>query len=190
MESDCNSRRSHFDASCGDLDEVAFCEILTSMPQRKTTLSKSDNKYIVYFRHQITDRRHIMKHPLQAPFTESLPVPLFLRTTLMPQDAIFSKHNHSWGEFVYAYNGVVQVMVEQEHYLVPPQYGIWIPPNVFHVGESRREVLQSSLYIEANLCSHLPSEPQALVVSPFMRSVWITYEKAISTITPQDNYTC
>lgn len=112
-----------------------------------------------------------MKHPLQVPFTESLPVPLFLRTTLMPEDAIFPTHNHSWGEFVYAYNGVVQVMVEQERYLVPPQYGIWIPPNVRHVGVSRREVLQSSLYVAGELCGHLPKKPQALVVSPFMRSV-------------------
>jgi len=112
-----------------------------------------------------------MKHPLQVPFTESLPVPLFLRTTLMPEDAIFPSHTHSWGEFVYAYNGVVQVMVEKERYLVPPQYGIWLPPNVQHVGVSRREVLQSSLYVEGKLCGNLPTKPQALVVSLFMRSV-------------------
>lgn len=112
-----------------------------------------------------------MKHALQAPFTIALPVPLFLRTTLMPEDAIFPAHDHSWGEFVYAYNGVVQVMVGQQRYLVPPQYGVWIPPNVHHVGVSRREVLQSSLYVEAELCGNLPATPQALVVSPFMRSI-------------------
>ena len=112
-----------------------------------------------------------MKHPLQAPFTESLPVPLYLRTTLMPNDAIFPSHIHSWGEFVCSHNGVVQVMVEQEQYLVPPQYGIWIPPNVQHVGLNRREVLQSSLYVANELCGMLPPKPQALMVSPFMRSV-------------------
>lgn len=112
-----------------------------------------------------------MKHPLQVPFTEALPTPLFLRTTLMPDDAIFPEHAHSWGEFVYSYNGVVQVMVEEERYLVPPQCGIWLPPGVQHVGVSRREVLQSSLYVANELCSTLPQEPQALVVSPFMRAV-------------------
>ncbi|MDD2338189.1 MAG: helix-turn-helix transcriptional regulator [Geobacteraceae bacterium] len=112
-----------------------------------------------------------MKHSLQAPFTDSLPAPLFLRTTLMPEDAIFPSHTHSWGEFVYAYNGVVQVVIEQERYLVPPQYGIWIPPKIQHVGMSRREVLQSSLYVEGELCGNLPTKPQALVVSLFMRSV-------------------
>jgi len=112
-----------------------------------------------------------MKHPLQAPFTEALPAPLFLRTTLMPNDAIFPAHTHSWGEFVYSHNGVVQVMVEQERYLVPPQYGIWVPPNVQHVGLNRREVLQSSLYVANELCGTLPPSPQALMVSPFMRSV-------------------
>jgi AraC-like DNA-binding protein len=112
-----------------------------------------------------------MKHQLQAPFSKALPVPLYLRTTLMPDDAIFPAHNHSWGEFVYAYNGVVQVMVEEERYLVPPQYGIWVPPNVQHLGLNRREVLQSSLYVAGELCGALPQTPQALMVSPFMRSV-------------------
>ncbi len=112
-----------------------------------------------------------MKLPLQVPFTEILPTPLFLRTTLMPADAIFPAHNHSWGEFVYAYNGVVQVMVEEEQYLVPPQYGIWVPPNVHHLGLNRREVLQSSLYVANELCEALPSKTQALLVSPFMRSL-------------------
>jgi AraC-type DNA-binding domain-containing proteins len=112
-----------------------------------------------------------MKHPLQAPFTEALPTPLFLRTTLMPDDAIFPAHSHSWGEFVYSYNGVVQVMVGEERYLVPPQYGIWLPPNVHHVGVSRREVLQSSLYVANELCDTLPPKPQVLMVSPFMRAV-------------------
>lgn len=75
------------------------------------------------------------------------------------------------GEFVYSYNGVIQVMVEEERYLVPPQYGIWIPPCREHVGLNRREVLQSSLYVRNDLCRALPETPQALLVSPFMRSI-------------------
>lgn len=112
-----------------------------------------------------------MKHSLQAPFRDALPTPLYLRTTLMPDEAIFPAHTHSWGEFVYCYNGVVQVMVENERYLVPPQYGIWVPPYREHVGLNRREVLQSSLYVVNKLCETLPDTPQALLVSPFMRSV-------------------
>jgi AraC-like DNA-binding protein len=112
-----------------------------------------------------------MKISLQVPFTDALPTPLFLRTILMPNDAIFPAHIHSWGEFVYSHNGVVQVMVEQKRYLVPPQYGIWLPPNMQHLGLNRREVLQSSLYVANELCGALPRQPQALMVSPFMRSV-------------------
>ncbi|WP_028582108.1 AraC family transcriptional regulator [Desulfogranum japonicum] len=112
-----------------------------------------------------------MKHTLYAPFNDSLPVPLFLRTTLMPNDAIFPEHTHPWGEFVYSHNGVVQVMVKEKRYLVPPQYGIWIPPYKHHLGLNRREVLQSSLYVTNELCCKLPSESLALLVSPFMRSI-------------------
>ena len=112
-----------------------------------------------------------MKHPLRAPFTEALPAPLYLRTMLMPDDAIFPEHTHSWGEFVYSYNGVLQVLVERERYLVPPQYGLWLPPHLPHVGTNRRELWQSSLYISNELCGVLPSKPRALLVSPFMRAV-------------------
>lgn len=112
-----------------------------------------------------------MQHSLQAPFSNALPTPLYLRTTLMPDDAIFPSHEHSWGEFVYAYNGVVQVMVEDDRYLVPPQYGIWIPPFKEHVGQNRRAVLQSSLYVSNHLCHSLPRESQALLVTPFMRAI-------------------
>ena len=112
-----------------------------------------------------------MKHSLQAPFRDALPTPLYLRTTLMPDEAIFPAHTHSWGEFVYCYNGVVQVMVENERYLVPPQYGVWIPPYREHVGLNRREVLQSSMYVANELCGILPDVTQALLVSPFMRHV-------------------
>lgn len=112
-----------------------------------------------------------MKNTLQAPFTDALPVPLFLRTTLMPNNAIFPAHTHSWGEFVYSHNGVVQVMVKEKQYLVPPQYGIWIPPEKYHLGLNRLEVLQSSLYVTKELCGRLPSDPVALLVSPFMRSL-------------------
>jgi AraC-like DNA-binding protein len=112
-----------------------------------------------------------MKHPLQAPFTDALPTPLFLRTMLMHDDAIFPGHEHSWGEFVYAFNGVVQVEVGRDKYLAPPQYGIWLPPNLPHVGFNRREVLQASLYVDRELCDALPPRPQALLVSPFMRAL-------------------
>ncbi|TSK09120.1 MAG: AraC family transcriptional regulator [Geobacter sp.] len=112
-----------------------------------------------------------MKPSLLSPFTEVLPTPLVLRTVLMPKGAMFPEHAHAGGEFVYSLNGIVQVIVGDERYLVPPQYGLWLPPNVKHVGVNRREVLLSSLYVSDVLCNTLPTKPQALMVSPFMRSL-------------------
>lgn len=106
-----------------------------------------------------------------TPFADPLPAPLFLRTILMPNGAIFPEHIHSGGEFVYSHGGVLQVIVGHERYLVPPQYGLWLPPNVQHIGVNRREVLFSSIYVSKELCSALPTKPQALMVSPFMRSL-------------------
>jgi AraC-like DNA-binding protein len=112
-----------------------------------------------------------MKHPLQAPFTDALPAPLFLRTTLMPDDAIYPTHTHAWGECVYSFQGVVEVSADGQHYLVPPQYGVWLPPHLPHEGLNHLEALQSSFYVSNELCSNMPSAPKALLVSPFMRSL-------------------
>lgn len=112
-----------------------------------------------------------MKHLMKAPFTKGLPAPLFLRVTLMPRDAQYPAHIHAWGEFVFSFHGVVEVVAAGRHYLVPPQYGIWLPPNICHTGLSHREdALQSSFYVANELCGNLPSVPQALLISPFMRA--------------------
>lgn len=115
---------------------------------------------------QVTDET-----PIASPFQQIVAFAALFTNGLMPDEAIFPAHTHSWGEFVYCYSGVVQVMVEKERYLVPPQYGIWIPPFREHVGLNRREVLQSSLYVSNELCLLLPDIPQALLVSPFIRSL-------------------
>lgn len=112
-----------------------------------------------------------MKHLMKAPFTKGLPAPLFLRTTLMPGEAIYPAHIHSWGEFVFSFHGVVEVIAAGRHYLAPPQYGVWLPPDIDHTGLNHRgDALQSSFYVANELCRYLSGEPQALLISPFMRA--------------------
>jgi len=50
-------------------------------------------------------------------------------------------------------------------------FGVWLPPNMPHIGFNRREVLQASLYVVDELCQGLPPWPQALLVTSFMRAL-------------------
>jgi AraC-like DNA-binding protein len=108
---------------------------------------------------------------LVAPFSEALPAAIFFRSALMPADGIYPEHSHPWGEFVFAVSGVVEVQFAGGHYLVPPQYGIWLPPNIEHLGQNRRAAWHSSVYVSAALCSALPSHVTALAVTPLIREM-------------------
>ncbi|MDE2394993.1 MAG: helix-turn-helix transcriptional regulator [Burkholderiales bacterium] len=99
------------------------------------------------------------------------PAPVFFRSASLPQAGTYPRHLHPWGEFVYSYSGVMEVKVAQQHYLAPPQYGIWLPPRLEHVGLNRYEASHCSVYIEAARCAALPREACALTVGPLVRAL-------------------
>lgn len=111
------------------------------------------------------------KYQLSAPFTGALPALIYFRSAEIPPDASYPWHSHSWGEFVYSFRGVMEVKLADRHYLVPPQYGIWLPPNVAHVGQNRQAACHSSLYVTEALCGTLPAGPCALAVTPLVRAM-------------------
>lgn len=89
----------------------------------------------------------------------------------MPAKASYPRHSHAWGEFVYSFSGVMEIELANHHYLAPPQYGVWLPPNVEHVGFNRHEACHCSLYLAPELCAALPTAPCALTVSPLVRAI-------------------
>lgn len=102
------------------------------------------------------------------PFSEALPAPIFFRAANLPAHATYPRHRHPWGEFVYAYSGVMEIELGDHHYLAPPQYGIWLPPNVEHMGFNRHEACHCSLYLAPELCTALPARHCALSLSPLV----------------------
>lgn len=116
-------------------------------------------------------KNRIAKHLHLPPFTEALPAPIFFRTACMPAEATYPQHRHAWGEFVYSFSGVMEVKLSDRHYLAPPQYGIWLPPDVEHVGMNRYEACHCSLYIARPFSDQLPDTTCALSVSPLLRAL-------------------
>lgn len=111
------------------------------------------------------------RHFRQPPFEQTLPAPIWFRTECMPAEATYPQHRHAWGEFVYSFSGVMEVKLADVHYLAPPPYGIWLPPNVEHRGLNRHEACHCSLYIAAELCGRLPRAACALTVTPLVRAL-------------------
>lgn len=105
-------------------------------------------------------------HELVAPTFDPAPdAPLFFRTACIPDNSAYPAHTHTWGEFVYSFSGVMEVRVGGKTYLAPPQYGLWLPPDLEHQGLSRYESVHCSLYISGALMHSFPDSPCALHVS-------------------------
>ncbi|MCP3097967.1 helix-turn-helix transcriptional regulator [Myxococcus sp. K15C18031901] len=112
-----------------------------------------------------------MAKQLQVPFTSKLPHPVYFRTASLPDAATYPRHRHPWGEFVYAFSGVMELKLAGSHYLAPPQYGIWLPPDVEHLGMNRSEASHCSLYLAREWCRALPKTTCALAVSPLVKAL-------------------
>lgn len=114
----------------------------------------------------------ILKPKLEVPITSAdLPVPVMFRSAVTPAQGVYPHHQHAWGEFVYAFSGVMEVKLKNHHYLAPPQYGVWLPPRVEHVGLNRQESHHCSLYVSPTACGVLPASACALTVSPLVRAL-------------------
>jgi len=100
-----------------------------------------------------------------------LPAPIMFRSAHVPALGLYPQHHHAWGEFVYAFSGVMEVKLAQQHLLAPPQYGIWLPPDVEHIGMNRLEAHYCSLYVARDGCGALPATACALTVSPLVRAM-------------------
>jgi len=122
--------------------------------------------------HRSRQNMRILSPKLDIPLSSpTLPAPLMFRSAHVPAQGLYPKHQHAWGEFVYSFSGVMEVTVAEHHYLAPPQYGVWLPPDLLHVGLNRREAHHASLYVSRPLCKALPAEPCALTVSPVARAL-------------------
>ncbi len=114
----------------------------------------------------------ILRPKLEVPLSSpQLPAPIMFRSAWVPAEGVYPLHQHAWGEFVYSFSGVMEVKVAEQHFLAPPQHGLWLPPDLQHVGLNRQEAHHCSLYVRRALCDTLPATPSALTVGPLARAL-------------------
>lgn len=116
---------------------------------------------------------------LQIPFPQNLPAPLYFRLAAIADGGVYPPHCHPWGNFVYSFQGVLEILRDGKNYLIPPQYGVWLPPGFEHYAMTRKTAENCAFYVSRELCAELPLEPLALLVTPFMRAI-LNYLREIS----------
>jgi len=109
-----------------------------------------------------------------APSKESNSVlsnPITVVRRAIAMNSVVSKHSHSWGQFVYAHSGVLAVSTPSNKYIVPPEQGVWLLPNVDHEVTAISNVQLTSFYFDVELLNVLPLKCCVLTVNAFLKAL-------------------
>jgi AraC-like DNA-binding protein/mannose-6-phosphate isomerase-like protein (cupin superfamily) len=81
------------------------------------------------------------------------------------------EHAHSSDQLIYATRGVMEVMVEQSYWLIPPQFALWIPAGTRHRLRMPRAVSMRTLYLRRGAATKMPDECAVLHVALLLREL-------------------
>lgn len=87
------------------------------------------------------------------------------------QHAVIESHCVPWGELNFALHGVVSLEANNTHYISPPQYAIWLPPNTPHSAYSQAHTLYVTLLVATPFCDQLPNQIKLIEITPILMSI-------------------
>jgi AraC-like DNA-binding protein len=96
---------------------------------------------------------------------------LLIRTEHYFADTKFEQQKFNWGKLHYAATGVVDFEINGKSLLSPPQYAIWIPPDVTHQAKTRYASEYATLQVRRDQCFFMPDEPSTLQIDEILRVI-------------------
>jgi AraC-like DNA-binding protein len=83
------------------------------------------------------------------------------------------EHAHGSDQLIYAIRGVMEVTAGQGVWLIPPDFGVWIPARTLHSIRMPEAVSMRTLYLRNGLVSRRPPTCAVLHISPLLRELII-----------------
>ncbi|WP_152223817.1 helix-turn-helix domain-containing protein [Pseudomonas sp. SCB32] len=108
---------------------------------------------------------------LFPPTFEALPSDIYFRYDEFDAGTHSPSHRHAWGQLNYASHGVMELEVDGQRFLSPPQYAVWVPPGREHSCYNRQAIVYRSLYVSAELSRKLPVSPCTLAISDILKAI-------------------
>lgn len=109
--------------------------------------------------------------PRLGPQLDRKPSPVRLRSQILPPRSIFESHSHDWHQLTYATEGVLNVVIESDCFVVAPGQALWIPKGTVHTTGSSLGAVLSSLYIDDSIDT--PSDSKVFMVPNLLRALII-----------------
>ncbi|MGM7310695.1 AraC family transcriptional regulator [Acinetobacter baumannii] len=106
---------------------------------------------------------------------------------LYEKEDIVRPHASLWGDFNFSLNGILEIQVEEQIYLSPPSYGLWIPPQTVHQSTHiDHEIHYICIRLHPRLCSILGDICRCFSIQPFFRTLVLQIlEQQKQTETPE-----
>lgn len=98
----------------------------------------------------------------------SLPVTGY---TELITDSICLSHSHPRAQLIYATSGVMNVVVENQIWVVNPLQGLWIPGDVEHQVTFQKNVNLYSVFIDPSVTANLPKTSFSFDISVFLKQL-------------------
>ena len=98
-------------------------------------------------------------------------LPLFFRYELANARTEYLPHQHAWGQVIFVKCNVLEMQVEGERLLTPPNLPIWVPPNHLHACYNHKAAYFRTLNIAADACQGFPDRACLLRVSPVVHAI-------------------
>lgn len=111
-------------------------------------------------------------HFLKLKTNDEIVAPLWFQYRHAPACSVYPTHGHAWGEFIYSYDGTIEIQIGEQLHVTPPRFGIWLPPNIEHRGINHNELKHGTLYIHESLCTQLNPQAGILLISPLVSALF------------------
>ncbi|BEV71399.1 MULTISPECIES: helix-turn-helix transcriptional regulator [unclassified Paludibacterium] len=108
---------------------------------------------------------------LSLPALVTLPRPVLMRIEHRPGHSYVRPHRHPWAQFMYCSSGVMSVTTEIGSYVMTPDMGLWIPPNIEHSVEMVQAIEQESLYLDGELGARLAGQGGVVHMNALVREL-------------------
>jgi len=113
----------------------------------------------------------ILRHGLITEYDPGRGVSIATLAYEYPRGYRVGEHAHGSDQLIYAVRGVMQVSSGAGVWLIPPQFGIWIPARTLHSIKMPEAVSMRTLYIRRGLTGRLPATCTVLHIAPLLREL-------------------
>ena len=111
------------------------------------------------------------RQPIDLLAFSELPAPVYFRYADFDAHRFAASHTHPWGTLEYSSHGVLHMEIGGQRYLSPPQYALWVPPNLEHSFYSDQPVNYRAVCLAPQVCQALPQQACTLAISDILKAI-------------------